>query len=239
MPSMPRIRVGYMTSKLPYPVNLVLPSSTENRTNPQTRGPTLDVVIPQDPARHEKLGRFLDAWGALETSLDFVLHALLYIDLGDAALIIPKLGTKNTLDLLQGLGLRKLVPNDANALINLLERVGKLNTKRNILVHGHWVFEANVLARRGEAYLAAQFLREIIPTDPEDQDRMANPRNQKERVRYTFTLKRIDAVTRDTEIINAEILAFHHTMRHKSVSPDEIGTVLLRKSPYRVTYSLR
>lgn len=164
---------------------------------------------------------------------------MLHIDLGDAVLVFPQLGMRHALDLLEGLGLRKLVPDDARTLTNFLNRVGKLNTKRNILVHGQWVLEANVLARRGEAYLATQFLREVIPTDPEDAKLMGNPRNQKERVKYTFTLKRIEAAIRDTDILNAEICALIGTMRRKSVPLAEIGDALLRKAPYRVTYSLR
>src|SRR5262249_1985 len=119
-------------------------------------------------------------------------------------------------------------------LINLLDRIGKLNTKRNILVHGQWVLEANVLVRRGEAYLSTQFLREVVPTDPEDAEKMADPRNQKQRVRYTFTLKRIDAASRDTDTVNRDMCNFIQTMRHKPVPLDEIGNALIRKWPYRV-----
>jgi hypothetical protein len=238
-PGVPIIRVGYMTPRLPYPVNVQLPpiQGPDARTNPRVTGPQLDIIVPEDAIRHEKLGRFLQAWSDLESSLDFVLEKLVGIDLDDAALIMAKFGTKNALELLEGMALRKLFPDDAKALINLLERVGRLNTKRNILVHGRWVLEANVLLRRGEAYLATQFLREVIPTDPEDANKMANPRNQKERVRYTFTLKRIDATSRDADAFNKDICNFIQTMRYKSVPVGEIGTALLRKQPYRVTYS--
>jgi hypothetical protein len=239
-PGVPIVRVGYMAANLPYPVNLTLPpvGGTDTRTNPRTTGSKLDLVVPQEPIRHEKLGRFLEAWGALESTLAFVLKALLHIELGEATLTLSKLGMKNSLELLEGLGLRKLTPDDAKTLTTLLDRVDKLNRKRNILVHGHWVLEANVMARCGEAYLAVQFLREVTPIDPEDANRMANPRNQKERVRYTFTLKRIDAATRDTDTLNNEISSFVPKMMSKPVPFDEIGTALLRKSPYRVTYSL-
>jgi hypothetical protein len=237
-PGVPIIRVGYMAPRLPYPVNVQLPpiQGQGAQATPRITGPQLDIVVPQDTTRHEKLGLFMEAWSSLESSLDFVLERLTGIDLSDAILILPKLGTKNALDLLEGLALRKLIHDDARGLINLLERVGKLNTKRNILVHGRWVLEANVLLRRGEAYLATQFLREVIPTDPEDAKKMADPRNQKERVKYTFTLKRIDAASRDADALNRDICNFIQTMKQKIVSFDEIGTTLLRKRPYRVKY---
>jgi len=102
------------------------------------------------------------------------------------------------MNLLDGLGMRKLAEADAAALTNLLERRHQTERQRNVMVHGHWVYEANVFVRRGHAILRCQFLRVITPTDPEAAEASHNPRNQKERVRYCFTLKRIDAATRDT-----------------------------------------
>jgi hypothetical protein len=240
-PGVPIIRVGYTAPKLPYAVNVNLPPTQgpDPRVNPRFVGPQLDIVVPQDSSRHEKLGNFMEAWSALESSLDFVLQKLTGIELGDAALILSKLGTRNALELLEGLALRKFHPDDAKRLINYLDRVSKLNSKRNILVHGRWVLEANVLLRHGEAHLATQFLREVTPNDPEDANKMANPRNQKERVRYTFTLKRIDAASRDVDAVNKDICNFIQTVRYKPIPLDEIGTTLLRRQPYRVTYSLR
>jgi hypothetical protein len=106
-----------------------------------------------------------------------------------------------------------------------------------VLVHGNWVLEANVLVRRGEAYLATQFLREVIPTDPEDAQAMGNPRNQKHRVRYTFTIKRIEGTTRDTDTFNRDVCEFIQVMKRKEFPIAEILQQLLRARPYRVTYS--
>jgi hypothetical protein len=157
----------------------------------------------------------------------------------DASLIAPKLGMKNTLDLLEGLGLRKLEPESAETLVRFLDRVGKLITKRNILVHGQWVYEANVLSRRGEAILQCQFLREIIPTDPAHAKALGNPRNQKERVRYTFSLKRIEAAIRDTNTVNFDLMRFSGEMKQKILSPAEILEQLQFSAPYRVIYPTR
>src|ERR1700728_470730 len=111
--------------------------------------------------------------------------------------------------------MRKLNPESATSLMALSRRVDRINTKRNILVHGRWLLEANVLIKRGEAHLVTQFLREVTPTDPEEAKAMGNPRNQRERVRYTFTLKRIDGVTRDANTLNRDICDFMGIMRHK------------------------
>jgi hypothetical protein len=237
-PGMPAIRIGYM-ARVPYPVNVNLPplSQPDTRLQIRTVGPELDIAVPDCPERHEKLGQFMDAWSSLESILTMLLSELALVKLDSSYLIFPKLGTKNAIDLLDAFGRRKLDEQSADTLTSLLDRVRKLNTKRNILVHGHWVLEANVLVRRGQAILVTQFLREIIPLDPKEAEAMANPRNQKERVKYTFTLKRIDATTRDTNTINREISKFMQVMTRKPIPPSEIPELLSRSRPYRVTYS--
>jgi hypothetical protein len=165
-----------------------------------------------------------------------LLAQLIPIDPEDAHLIIPKLGSKNAIELLDGFGMRKLDEINANKLSTLLDRVRKLNSKRNILVHGHWVLEANVILRRGEAALATQFLREITPNDPKDAKAMANPRNQKERVRYSFTIKRIEGAIRDTNTLRQDISDFLGALSQREPPLSEVVQQLIRNKPYRVTY---
>jgi hypothetical protein len=235
------IRVGHMATALPYPVKLFLPPITQVDTRVQARitGPELDIIIPSDDARHTKLGRFMDSWSALESSLGFLFSKLLSIKLQEAFLTLSKIGMKNTVELLDGLGMRKLASGDSAELTRLTERLNRMNGKRNILVHGQWVLEVNVFVRknRTEAYLMTQFLREITPTDPEDAEALGNPRNQKERVRYTFTMKRIDAAARDTDILNRDFGKFAESMNFKELTIVEILELLSRSQPYRVTYS--
>ena len=119
------IRVGYMTPRLPYPVNVRLPPTRppDPRTQTKTVGAELDIVVPQDNTRHEALGRFMDAWGSLESTLTMFLSSLVPIELGDAVLIYPKLGGKNAFELLEALGLRKLDDDSAGKLIKFLEPI--------------------------------------------------------------------------------------------------------------------
>ena len=60
---------------------------------------------------------------------------------------------------------------------------------------------------------------------------------KKERVRYTFTFKRIDAATRDTDKLNFDICDVLELLKRKIVPLDEIGTELSLSRPYLVTYS--
>ncbi len=204
------IRVGKMTDKLPYPVNIRLPSTTtpEVRTSPKTIGPELDIVVPDCPERHTALGAFMDSWSQLEQHLHHILSMFLGVRIELAFPVAASMGMKQICDALNGLALVRLSKEDAQLFVNLIERVMKLNAKRNILVHGHWILEANVINRRGEAVLVTQFLRQVDPLDPEVRHAMANPRNQKERVRYSFNLKRIAATARDTDTIKKDLGRF-------------------------------
>jgi hypothetical protein len=233
------VRVGYMAPRLPYPVNIHLPpiAQPDPCTAPRLSGRDLDIIVPKDEARHTKLGFFLSAWGDLESTLAFLLKALLDISFGEALFLQSKMGMKNTIDFIEAIGMRKLADVDADELCRLTERLGKMNTKRNILVHGRWILEANVIVRRGEAHVITQFLREIEPTDPKEAEAMSNPRNQKERVRYTFTMKRIDAASRDTDKLNFDFINFIQRMKFKALSDADLMDLLAQSKPYRATYS--
>jgi len=232
------VRVGYIAPQVPYSVKVHLPpiAKPDPRITPRLSGRDLDVIVPKDETRHTKLGVFLSAWGDLEATLAFLMKELLRIDFGEALLLQSKLGMKNMIDFIEAVAMRKLINADADELCRLTDRLGKTNTKRNILVHGRWILEANVVVRGGEAHVITQFLREVEPTDPKEAEAMGNPRNQKERVRYTFTLKRIDAASRDTDKLNLDFIDFIQRIRFKAPSDVELMDLLARSKPYRATY---
>lgn len=204
------VRVGRMSKGLPYPVNVRLPPTANDppQEAARTTGPVLDVVIPTDDKRHTRLGNFMNEWGLLEAMLMMLLAKLLNINLDCAQLIMKSLGTKQLVDLIEALAIRKLVPKQNDILNGPTGRVTSLNTKRNILVHGHWVLEANVIVRRGEAVLITQFLRQKSPSDPEEARALINPKNQKQRVKYCFTPNRIDGASRDVASLRGDIGKF-------------------------------
>lgn len=196
------IRVGYGAKSLPYPVNVQLPSASGAPRAPsapiRTVGPNLDVDPPKGDEHHLKLGLFMDAWSRLEQIIVLVLAGLLHTDHRRARIVMAAVSTRQLIELIKGLGYVTLSGIAHSDLVRLADRVGRLNSKRNALVHGHWVLEALVCVRRNEAVLMTHFLRETTPTDPEVARQILNPENQKERVRHCFTLKRIEGTTRDT-----------------------------------------
>ncbi|MBR2117976.1 MAG: hypothetical protein V4458_06320 [Pseudomonadota bacterium] len=129
------IRVGRMADKLPYPVNVQLPSTVESETRdpPRTIGPELDIVIPTCNERHTALGVFMDSWSQMEQHLHAVLSMLLEIEVGSSEVVFSTMGMKQICDAIQAVALRKYSHNGADRLVNLTERLMKLNAKRNVL----------------------------------------------------------------------------------------------------------
>ena len=212
------IRCANRASGLSYHVNVKLPpiKGSDPVPNSRTVGPVLDIVPPDGNERHTALGKFLDAWSRLEGMMAFIVADLLVSgDMRDATLILSSLGTKQIMELLRTLAESKLAGDHRKALINFVERVGKLNTKRNTLVHGHWVLEALVLKKGSDAVLRTQFVRESAFMDPRTLELISDHRNQKERVRHVFTLKRIDGATRDIEKLAAELGDFLQLLKKK------------------------
>jgi hypothetical protein len=236
-PKSVEVRVGRFASRLPYPVNVNLPPFDRPDTRPiRNTGPELNIIIPQDPDRHTKLGIFMDILSLLESTLEYLLSKLLGIQLIEACLSFQKLGMRNAIELFNGLAKRKLLDADALSLITLTERLGRLNSRRNVLVHGHWIYEVNVVVRGGQAVLLCQFLRAVTPTEPVVGKAAANPRNQKERIKYYFTLKRIDSTTRETDTLNSNLLLFCDKMRFNTfeIPVSDVVDRLLLSQPYRV-----
>jgi hypothetical protein len=196
------IRIGgYGSRRLPYPVHVHLPSASGKPRPPgtpiRTSGPDLDVDPPKGDEHHLKLGLFMDAWSRLEQILVLTLAGLLQTHHSRSLLVLEAISSRQLIELMKRLALRTLNGPARDELLRLADRMSRLNSKRNTLVHGHWILEAVVYVRRGDAVLACQFLRETTPTDPEIAKMILKPENQKVRIKHCFTLKRIDAATRD------------------------------------------
>jgi hypothetical protein len=205
------IRVVYAAKALPYPVHVHLPPASGAPRSPpsfRTSGPELDINAPEGDEPHLKLGLFMDAWSQLEQIIVLVLAGLLQTDHRRARIVLDAANTRQLIEILKGLSYLTLNELHRSELFRLAERMGRLNSRRNVLVHGHWVLEALVSVRKGEAILHCHFLRETTPNDPEVARLILKPQNQKERVRHCFTLKRIDGATRDAKALTKDFAAF-------------------------------
>ena len=209
------IRITRFIAQPPYPIKIHLPpiKGEDRREIPRLCGPELDVVVPADEERHVLLGKFMDAWSLLEETLAFFVSKLVETDNRTTPYIQNSMGTRQLIDMMIGLATLKLAEADAHTMIGLLERVRKLNGKRNALVHGHWLLEVNVYLRHGHAVIDPRFNRELTPLDPIVANKIADPKNQKERVKYIFNAKRIAGATRDTMVLAKDLAEFLQAVR--------------------------
>jgi hypothetical protein len=130
---------------------------------------------------------------------------LIETDLMTITYVSSTLGIKQIIDLITSLATLKLDDKDADKVTNFMERVGRLNTKQNVLAHGHWILELMTVVENGDAAAKSQFARYTEPPEPRMAELITKPRNRKERVKYIFALKRILGAAKDAATIAKDL----------------------------------
>lgn len=179
------------------------------------------------------LGQFVDAWGYLENIVSFLLKVLVAPDStpGTVSVLFENMGMKQVMSVLQSLATAKLPDEEIDELINLIERLSAMNSKRNILVHGHWVIEIIIFVTRNEyVSFRGSLLREVNPHNLRIRKLISDVRNQKERVKHTFNLKRILSSTRDAHTLSKDIAKFTEKVRPR------LGAIPVNDSNNSLTY---
>lgn len=151
----------------------------------------------------------MDAWSLLEQTLCFTLDKMLQAGLQVADIIASSNNLRDLITLISSLASRRASNTDYDKLIKLLDRVTKLNSRRNSLVHGHWVLETYIVIVDNAPALKSQFVREKPPTDHQQAELLHDPHNQAIRAKHTYTLKRIEGVTKDVEALTRDIAVFN------------------------------
>lgn len=191
----PSVRVVH-GGNLPVPVNLGLPGPRPTLPHERVAGRIyLEDYLPQGDAHHSALGLFLEAWGQVETLEALLLSKLLDINFSKGSIVFQSIGARRSMSMIVALATSQLTDFAILKLVNLEERFSALNSKRNALVHGMWTLEFKVFGHKGEVRHRAEFARETIPNDYRVKNRLGDLRNQKERSRYIFSVKRIRTAT--------------------------------------------
>jgi hypothetical protein len=216
------IRVARGLGDLPYPVNLVLPRPDPWNQETEPRKPGhfyIEDVAPKTNDHHMLLGRFIDHWGQLEICLRFLLQKLAKTDIKATDAIISTMGIKQIIDVINSLATMRLSDTGIDLVAGLMELVSKLNSKRNVLIHGHWCLELFIWPYKNEVKMRAHLLREIEPPDYRITKIIFDVKHQKERIKYTFTPKRIIGAIKDTLTLFTDIANFNSSF-DKYVLPD-------------------
>ena len=172
----------------------------------------LEAELPPADAKHAALGRFMDTWSKFELQLRNKLQEiLLSAHQPTAEAVAYSVSGKALMDLLFNLASIHLSGKDKTEYLALSERFGKLNTKRNYLVHGWWTLELIVALDAGEPIVKATEVREYPPADLEQRTGLNDLRNQSARGRYLFSLVRITQTEAETATLYKAFSAFHNT----------------------------
>lgn len=208
-----QFRVAQKSGGVPFPVTLSLPVPDKPVALKDRKANTVyaEDFLPQTPDHHMVLGQFVDSWGYLENIVSHLLKVLLAPESqsGTVSAVFRNIGMKQAMNILQSLATLKLGDDEIAELVNLLERLSKINSKRNKLVHGHWSLEVIIYVTRNEdVAFKGTLLREINPADHRMVSRISDLRNQRERIDHTFNLRRIIAATRDARTLAKDIVTY-------------------------------
>lgn len=151
---------------------------------------------PTDDQRHLALGKYIDAWSNLELRLKAFVCAIFQMEVEALTAMLSALGTRGMLDVLHAHAFQGLTEASRKELERLLECVKENNTRRNHIIHGLWMLEW-VVRQHGEKVVArcVQY-RMYLPSNEESREAIKHYHNRKERLKYMFTVRRVEALTK-------------------------------------------
>ena len=208
--SFPSVRVVRQENYVSGSLNVVLPTQVgQQKPEQRIEGSVyIDDYVPSGKEHHTCIGEFIDAWSRLEIKVAFLLTKLAECETRTGFVLFTKLGINQAVNTIYSLATLKTQDAQIKKIDVLLKRLDRLKSKRNIIVHGRWTLEFVVWSRGSEARFAMNLLREENPEDFRERGLIADIRNQNERVKHTFNLKRIEAARRDCELLRSDITKF-------------------------------
>jgi hypothetical protein len=159
------------------------------------------VAPPPTDERDIVLGQFMAEWADLETQLILILNILIGTKLEIAYTIFKTGFQSNTLsELFKALGEIRLTKSEQQELKSLCKRYTKAATKRNRIVHGIWITDANPTDST-----ISDWVRICAPVSPGLQKQIHNKFNQKAYTNYRFTLKQILTSCEDIKSLSRDM----------------------------------
>ena len=204
------VRVLPARGELPYSVHLVLPKA-DGTPSIEPRDPHsfyVEDALPPPEEHHTVLGAFVAQWGQLEVNVEGLFQTLSRLTPEICSCVVSSMGTKQIIDSINSLASLRL-PEKERAEVNaLLDRITKSSSRRNFLIHGHWAAEIVIWPYKGEVKVKVQILRSNKPADKQIEAKLCDAKNQKERTKYLYTMKRIMGAIDDTARLASDVARF-------------------------------
>ena len=108
------------------------------------------ISSPPTDERDAALGRYMDAWSRLETSINYSTQEILEIDADAGFVIWAAIQTRQSIDVLDAAAKLKFNKDGRKRVALICEQLIRRNMRRNHIVHGFWRFKVKIGVMGGE-----------------------------------------------------------------------------------------
>lgn len=143
--------------------------------------------------RDRVLGSLMGVWSEIESVLCGALRYLLNSDYETALTISSAVTQAELREIIDGLAQDVLDDQQFETLSKLMDRTKTLASQRNRIVHALWENEVEIGNDEKDRPVVTKFewVRVYVPTSPAERAALRDPKDQKQRAKYRFTLKSI------------------------------------------------
>ena len=154
------------------------------------------------------LGDFIGRWGDLEMYMQNILEKLIGVDSARSRAITAPLSGHQLRSMIDNLALNILEDEACAELNALTDRFGRASTHRNAIVHGSWRGELVTYTAQGKWKARGSVFRFKEPISEDERNKVYDFKNQKIRLSYVYSLKRIQGYSRDNEKLEGDLCEF-------------------------------
>lgn len=169
----------------------------------------IDIIEPDPNAGHLSIGRFMDGWSRLESSIEFTLSNLLGVSHDVMPTIMNSLGARGQIDTIKHLGAAMFDEVVLARLEALTDRVGQANTRRNRIVHGHWALDVICREYSGRIRYKIVPYRIYTPSSPDEARAMHGNYDRSVREKYMFSVGKINILSKELAVLRDDINKFN------------------------------
>lgn len=113
----------------------------------------MEPIVTNPPPTEERdaaLGRYMDAWSRLETSINYTTQEILGVDADAGFVIWAAMQTFQSIKVLDAAAKLKFTKVGQQRVTKLCEQLTRRNTRRNYIVHGSWRYRVSIDLISGE-----------------------------------------------------------------------------------------
>jgi hypothetical protein len=175
----------------------------------------LGMPSPPTEERDITLGQYMYIWSKLEFQLLLLFHLLSDTTMEIAGIIFSTgFQCPILVSMFKALGKIRLLDSEYQKLTGLCRRYSRANEKRNRIVHGSWIREAN-----SSSPMHYQWTRIYLPINSIIANEIFNKINQEVRRKYRFTIPQLKEATEQLNSLINDVQDLNHLLMAR-LEPD-------------------